>query len=485
MRSRRSTDSRRTLEGPHVGAWERSHFLDRTSPSYRSRDGRTGRVRADSPLGMEPPRRRPRAAVGSPGVRPALRDLAIVLGASWIARALFVAVIGDAHAVDADHWVGALEAIERGDNPYSTGVLNWPPLWLVVIAGLDVVVNQLDVTFLSVLRVYLVVAESALVVTLYLLLIRVGAARTRVFRALLVGIALNPIAIFLTCQHGNSDVQVGLLVTLAVAALVAHGRSRDVVYWLIACLMLGLGVLAKTVPLALAPILASGARRTSRSGKYLGFVLFLGPAALGMAVLLALAPSPVVDHVLLYRSTRGFFGLGGLLDEDVLGLLGDARQPHGRVFTVLTVIAVLWLWRRLRREPPPTADRLFLLVATILMTVVVLGPGYGPQYAYWFLPALVATYVLLDGAWRRLLIVCYVVAAVTYTVEYAFVPWLGAGATAALGRSDWLTEAGTYLDEPLHLTLFRLPLLAAYLALTVAGIRRLASPDRYDAKLSR
>jgi hypothetical protein len=424
-------------------------------------------------------------------VRPAVRDLAIVLIVSWLARALFIAAIGDAHSSDVGHWEGALEALDEGRNPYETGVLNWPPLWLVVIAGLDTAANRIDVSFWTTLRVYLVAVESVLVVSLYLLLVSAGTARKRVFRALLVGIALNPIAILLVCQHGNSDVQIGLLVTLAVAALVVHERSRDVVYWLLGCLMLGLGVLAKTVPLVLAPILAPGARLTSRAGKGLGAVLLLGPAALGMAVILALAPVPVIDHVIRYRSTRGFFGIGGVLDEEFFGFAGwvkeitgvDARLWHERLFTVAVVVAMLWLGRRLWSAPPLAADRLFLLVATILMGVVALGPGYGPQYAYWFLPALVATYVLLDRRWRQLLGLAYVVAALTYAVEYALIPWLGAYAVAIAGSSDRLTDASEWLDTPEHLTLVRLPLLAVYVILIAAGIRRLANPGRYDAKL--
>jgi hypothetical protein len=424
-------------------------------------------------------------------VRPAVRDLAIVLAVSWLARAVFIAAIGDAQSADVGHWEGVLAAQDEGRNPYELGVLNWPPLWLVVIVGVDFLASLANVEFWTALRVYLVAVESALVVTLYVMLVSVGAGRERVFRALLVGIALNPIAILLVCQHGNSDVQVGLLVTLTVAALIVFERSRDVVYWLVACLVLGLGVLAKTVPLVLAPVLAPGARLASRAGKTLGTALLLGPAAIGMAVILALAPAPVIDHVIRYRSTRGFFAIGGVLDEKFFGFAGwvtelsgvDVRFLHERLFTLAVLVALMWLGRRLWRAQPLGADRLFLIVATVLMVVVVLGPGYGPQYAYWFLPALVATYVLLDRLWRQLLVGAYVVAALTYAIEYALVPWLGAYAQAIAGSSDWLTDASDYLDSPGHLTLFRLPLLAAYVFLIVAGVRRLANPERYEAKL--
>ena len=340
-------------------------------------------------------------------LRGSTRDLVVVLAASLLARLLFVAAIGDAHSSDVDHWRGALEALDEGRNPYETGVLNWPPLWLQIIVGLDVAADRTFLSFFAALRIYLVLIESALVVTLYLTLVAAGAPRDAIRRALLVGIALNPVTIILVCQHGNSDVNVAFLVTLAVAALLAFERSRDVVLWLAGCLLLGLGALAKTVPLVLAPTLAPGARLASRTAKLLGIVLFLGPAALGVSVILALAPDAVMEHVIRYRSTRGFFGLSGILEE-LMQL--DQRPLYSRVFTIAVLVLVVWLWRRLSREAPLPPERLFLLVAVVLLAVVAFGPGYGPQYAYWFIPALVATYVLLDDGWRRLLLIGYVVA---------------------------------------------------------------------------
>jgi hypothetical protein len=404
-------------------------------------------------------------------LRAGIRDLTIVLAASWLARVVFVAAIGDAHSVDVDYWEGALDVLDEGRNPYETGVLNWPPLWLEVIVGLDAVADATQASFWSALRIYLVLIESALVVTLYLTLVAVGAPREAVRRALLFGIALNPVTTLLVCQHGNSDVNVGLLVTLALAALLAHWRSRDVIFWLGGCLLLGVGVLAKTVPLVLAPVLAPGARLVSSAGKVLGVTLLLGPAALGLSVIMSLVPREVVEHVFRYRSTRGFFGLSGMLEELTRF---DARSLYGSVFTLGVILMVVWLWRRLSREAPLPPERLFLLVAVVLMVVVAFGPGYGPQYAYWFVPALIATYVLLDDAWRRLLRIGYVVAGLTYAVEYAFVPWLGSSAEAIAGGSDWITDVSVYLDVPHRLVLFRLPLFLVYLLLIYEGIARLA-----------
>ena len=364
-------------------------------------------------------------------MRPAVRDLAIVLGVSWLARGLFVAAIGDAQSSDVGHWIGALEAQDQGRNPYETGVLNWPPLWLVVIVALDYAANVVDVGFWSALRVYLVLVESAIAVTLYLSLVTHGVERRAVRRALLVGIAVNPVAILLVCQHGNSDVQVGLLVTLTVIALAAYARSRDVLMWLAGCLFLGLGVLAKTAPLVLAPLLAPGARLTSRVGRALGAALMLGPAALGVGVIAVLVPVAVWDHVISYRSTRGFFGIGGILEE----LLGVEIAWYERLFTLVVLVAVVWLFVRLWRGAPLELPMLFLLVAVVFIAVIALGPGYGAQYAYWFIPALIGTYVLLDRGWQRILLAAYAIGAITYAVEYAFVPFLGAWLPATIGGS--------------------------------------------------
>ena len=462
-------------------------------------------------------------------MRSSVRDLLLVLGIAWIARAVFVLAIGEAHSVDVEYWRTALAALDEGRNPYETGVLNWPPLWLVVIKAVDAAAGLVGVGFWSALRIYLVLVESAVVVTLYVTLVSSGADRTAVRRTLLIGIALNPVAIILVCQHGNSDVQIGLFVTLAVAALAAHHRSRDVVGWLGGCLFLGLGVLAKTVPLVLAPLLAPGARCASRGGRALGAALFLGPAALGTAVILVLAPGAVWENVITYRSTRGYFGLAGMVREfadfdvrftsvtlvavavlaalaivwrvgrpltvggsvllaevalvvcvlwlvegaDRFSLL-DARGRYSTVFTLAVAVAVcgafVVLWCR---ETRPGTPWLFLAAAVGLMVVVAFGPGYGPQYAYWFLPALVASYVLLDDGWRRLLRVAWLVAALTYAVEYAFVDYLGAGATRVFGSGNWTADVGDYLEEPDHLVVYRLPLFVVYLVLIAAGIDRL------------
>ena len=78
-----------------------------------------------------------------------------------------------------------------------------------MIEAVDSLAGLLGVAFWTALRVYLVLIESVLIVTFYLTLLSYGAGRAAVRRALLVGIALNPVAIILVCQHGTATSRSG------------------------------------------------------------------------------------------------------------------------------------------------------------------------------------------------------------------------------------------------------------------------------------
>ena len=59
-----------------------------------------------------------RSSLRAMTLRPTVRDIAIVLAVSWVARAVFVAAIGDHHSLDVEFWRVALDAQDQGRNPY-------------------------------------------------------------------------------------------------------------------------------------------------------------------------------------------------------------------------------------------------------------------------------------------------------------------------------------------------------------------------------
>jgi hypothetical protein len=401
---------------------------------------------------------------------PTVVDILAVLGVSWLVRAIVIATWPlSAHSDDLDSWKQVAQQLTNGANPYvTTTIVKWPPFALLVVWVIDRIARVCDISFFLAMRLTLIAAESAIVVVLYLLLTRYAPARA-VRRLLIVGISLNPIAILFVCQHENIDVFVGLFVVLALWALATYIDTGDPVAWLAGCLALGLGAFAKTIPLILVPLLAPGFRAASRLGRTLGAALFLGPVVLGLGVVFVLAPRAVFDNVVRYRSISGYFGVTGALRAVHLDRLNG---PYGSLFIVLLVLGVLMVFRAAWYRGL-AVETTVLLAGLLLMTVPVLGPGYAPQYAYWYLPPLLATYVLLDREWRRILLVSYGIAAVTYVVEYALVGSQGRFLVAFFPGSARLENASERLSSPGAQTLLRLPLFVAFLVLLVAGARRL------------
>jgi hypothetical protein len=400
---------------------------------------------------------------------PTATDLVVLLGAAWAIRALAIAVWpATAHSADLDSWEQVAFQLRQGANPYATtSILKWPPFALVLVWSIDHLATWLGVSFFTVMRATLVAAEGAVTVVLYFLMKRFAPAR-EVRRILLVGISFNPIAILFSVQHENIDVFVGLCVLLGLWALVSADESRDAVGWLAASLAFGLGVFVKTIPLAMAPLLAPGTRVASRLGRALAAMLFFGPVVLSLAVVIVFGPHAVLDNVLGYRSIAGYFGITGLLD---LAHLEGVTRAYSRVFTVVLVVGIAVLFRVLWRRGLD-ARCAILLAGLLLAAIPALGPGYAPQYAYWFMPALVASYPLFDDRWRRILLVCYVVAAVTFVVDYGLVVGLGHFLNGFFGDTGRLHRLSDWISRPGAQTIVRLPLFAAFLVVLGAGSRR-------------
>lgn len=402
------------------------------------------------------------------------RDLAVVLLAAWAVRVAFLLIVPPgARSVDAHSWDTVARVLAAGGNPYQTTTfLNWPPLWLQLIFCLAKISAGLGVSFFRVLQVFLILVESAVLAALLNLIREVApAARARAW--VLAGLALNPIAVLLVCQHCNFDILVALWLLLCLTFLLRYQRTDQLPDWLLACLFLGLAILTKTVPLVLIPLLAGGFRRVPPAAKFLGLVLLLGPVSLGMSIIYVLAPADVTGKVLLYRSQMGYFGFGSLLYQAG----GYGFNPlRSLLFYALLAVVVAGSWRFFWRGNRLAAGDVILYAALLLAAIPVLGPGYASQYIYWFLPLLLASGACQPRWWRLVLAGFGVVAVVTYLVEYAlleeygyslFYLWPATGLPA--GADDWLVSVYATVESEMGRTLLLLPLFAAYLTLLVLG----------------
>ena len=346
------------------------------------------------------------------------RDIVVVVMVAWAARLVFICLVpSGSRSFDAFAWEKVADLLRNGVNPYQASIfLSWPPLWMQFVFVISKIAAFLNVPFFQVLRITLILIETAVIVqVMRLLQTIVPAANARLIA--MAGIALNPVAILLVCQHCNFDVLMVLWVLLAAESLLRYDKSDNLMDWLCACMFLGLGILTKTVPLALVPLLAGGFRKATAQGRLLGATLVLGPPALGMSIIYVLTPSEVFNHVLEYRPDRTTFGFQGLMS--IMGI-DDFTKYLDRAFYVLGIAVMALTLRYLWKNRSLGNRETILYIAMILLAIPVLGPGFGSQYFYWFLPFLVIAYACFPGPWQRLLIGLAVIAAVTFMVQYGF-----------------------------------------------------------------
>jgi hypothetical protein len=324
----------------------------------------------------------------------------------------------------------------------------------------------LGVPLFRVLQATLILIELGALALAWVLLRRVR-PRAAAARWVLFGLALNPVAVLLTCQHCNFDGLVALAVLGFTLALIRFDHTEAPTDWLGACFLLGLGVVIKTVPVVLIPLLVPGARPLGPRRWCLGAALVLGPAALGLAILYSLAPEAIVQNVFAYRSLHGFYGFTGLLH---LGGFLEAEQRAARLSALLLAIVLGWLVVAMWKQPALSPRASVLGAALLLFAIPVLGPGYASQYLGWVLPLLVVLAALPVPRLRASLAVFAAVAVPTYLLEYGLLPSHGMAALH-LWPSPWLEQASAALRDRGGQTLLRLPLFLASLLLVASMAR--------------
>jgi tRNA A37 threonylcarbamoyladenosine synthetase subunit TsaC/SUA5/YrdC len=103
-----------------------------------------------------------------------------------------------------------------------------------------------------------------------------------------------------------------------------------------------------------------------------------------------------------------------------------------------------------------------------MLAIPLFGPGYGPQYLFWSIPLLATVYYATDDiAMKRLLLVAYEIAAMTYIIEYGFFPSHGALALQEWPGAITLVLYADNISTKGGETLVRLPLFLALLVVFV------------------
>ncbi len=393
------------------------------------------------------------------------RKFLLFLGISLLFRGFYLYLFYDRYSYDLANWNRMSEVLQRGVNPYHQDevIVNFPPVWLVCLFWFKKISLCLHCTLNDVVRTFLIVIESILSALLYAALLRFVKS-TNAAKILIIGIAINPICIFQVCQHCNFDVLVALSLFLAVWLLLRFQEQPEARLWLWACFALGLGAVAKLIPLSLAPLLLLSLRKLKLAEQLLGAALLLAPLGLALSILYMLTPADIETRILGYRSLAGAFGFTGVFNLlDMPRLLTVWPRVFEIVYGAGWVSLGAWLLTREKLDP----RQLVSLAAALLLAIPALGPGYGLQYIYWFLPLLVLLYEWTDRKTRAFLLVLYAVATLTYTIAYALNYTAYGAFLLDLTRNETLLRWGEIITTQKGEALLCLPLWIFYLLATV------------------
>jgi hypothetical protein len=337
-----------------------------------------------------------------------------------------------------------------------------------IIYALSAAAHATGIGFVTLIRCFLIAADivnAILVLAIAVRFLHLKNAKTVV----IAGLAANPISLFLTCQHGNFDALPVMAILCFTIALLRYRESDEGNDWLAACLALGIGVLAKSFPLFLAPLLTFRVGRLPSRVRILGGLLFATPVAVGMSVIYTLAPRDVIQNVVRYRSAPGAFGVTGILD---LAGLTSVSALYQTIFPLVVIAVLVAVALRLRNVADIEPTKIPLLIAVMLTALIAFGPGYGLQYIAWPLPFFVLTFACFDRQWRRDLLLIGCIAITIYAVQYAMLPYLGSF-LLLIAPSPRLWRVSDALNDPRVQTLVQLPLFTSYLWLVWAGRVRL------------
>lgn len=389
------------------------------------------------------------------------REVWWVLLAAWATRGAYLLIRpADAVSIDLKHWIHVAILILSGENPYEkTTYLNWPPVWPLCLKALAQISIDTNIPLSSLIIGFLILAESVAIVLLMKLLAELGHTG---WKSVLVGVALNPALIFQVTQHANFDVLMMIFVLAGFIQLIRFHRTGDSGHWVWACAWVGLGVLTKTVPLALIPLLWIGTHPLSRPTRLLGIAVATLPAIIAVSTLYTQAPEAIWQNVIRYRSFGGWYGITGLM-----GLAGASPQTLNLYSQAVSGALLIWLVAGsilLSRHKPWEAKRLVLASSITFLTIVTLGSGYGPQYIWWYWPGLMVsflTYRRQHTTGTLLLPAAGIVLIGTYCLEYLTLK----------GHGGWLwPQFGLQWGSQQGQTLLRLPQFILSLAVLAYGL---------------
>ena len=292
---------------------------------------------------------------------------------------------------------GFAHAVFDGRVPYRDFFMEYPPGALAVFLPPQIFgTSHYNAAF----KALMTLCGAATIVVLALLLVRFGAARARLWTALLL-FAVSPVALG-PISLNTYDAWPALLTVAALALLVAASPVA-------AFAVLGLAFAAKVYPVVLVPPALVYAWRTAgRRAALRSLAAFAAVAGILILPFLALSPHGLAQSfraqaaralqveslggALLGVADRvGWYGAhvvhrtGHAISYDLTGTLPRVVAGLSSFLQVLAVLLVVWLYRRGRDDP----QRLAAAFAAAVAGFLAFTRFFSPQYLVWLVPLVV------------------------------------------------------------------------------------------------
>jgi Glycosyltransferase family 87 len=189
--------------------------------------------------------------------------------------------------------------------------------------------------------------------------------------------AVNPLSLLVVSLHGQVE---PVALAFALGGVLAAKKDR----WLLAGLLLGAGIAAKTWPVFIALAVLPWSRPREALKLVEGAVVVPVLMLLSGTVFLDTHPITAVRHAISYTSFVRNWGWSGTMvsagDHRASGY-GTTAGHVGSVLVVVAVVAVLLIFRR----RPIDVRAMVVLCAVLSVTA-----GFGTQYLMWPLPLMFA-----------------------------------------------------------------------------------------------
>lgn len=371
----------------------------------------------------------------------------------------FILLMPATYSKDMYGWLEVIEILKRGANPYrESGLLNYPPFWMQILYGVSKLSLITKVSATHIIQLILISAEAIVMLVSYVILIGLGKSKSLLL-PVIIAFAINPVSILLNCQHGNFDVFIGLWLLLLFYLLSEFYKHNSPVSWLMACFVLGIGILTKTIPFILIPVMLIGIQKQNKLTNLFGVVLILMPVTLGISIIYALAPEGVSSNVLGYRSMAGWYGISGILN--LIGQI-DLIDKYSAISPFIILLLMLLVTLRVRKIDRLSPNQLLVLLLCLLVFLPTFGPGYSPPYVLWFLPLTVIYFFMVDKIRQRIMVIGYVILVLTYIIEYATFSSHGAF-IQYFDSSETTRQICELWGKSKSQSLIRLPMFAFYL----------------------